>query len=255
MLEVSTRTLRPRRFLRTEDDVRRPLVRSITIEDSTGTRVFERSVGTRRPDQPRIIIPDRIARLDGSHTRPRIERLAKYGGVDVARVKVAGGGPCNADWIDEARRKALRCMPKGVVNQYTQACAKEGVDPNDPDACAQALRWITTGQENTALIAIGAFLLTITLDAALKPEMIAVNDTPSENIIVTSIQYGTVNMGIGGSISGAMFSTLSELGGYRISGSNWLYPGQKVKIGGTAIAQIAASTLVGMVSGFTDAPG
>jgi hypothetical protein len=173
-----------------------------------------------------------------------------------AEVRVAGCNGNGNDWIDQAKREAAACMPNYIPNNAANACpTKADGTPND---CKRTgLREVTIAGQNPAQLAAGApWQIIISPQAPILPLFVTINGVQAPNVVVSSIFYGTVNMLVGGVVSGEEFSTLNEQGGYRLPSSFWLTPGMTATFSGTALAAIAsAGLLVVGIFGLTNAPG
>lgn len=203
---------------------------------------------------------------------------------------VTAGCPGGGDWIDKAKRDALRCLPGQPGAPGCAPCGTGGApmqpynpnnlppgtvvtlpngtpyvigqqQPNQPpqghmdDDCDSALREVSIGAQWTtgALVAGDAWVVNITVGARFKPLLLTIDPTPAAAVRVTGIVYGVTNMMIGGTIPGTNFSSGNNQGGYRLKGP-WIYPGQTIQVSGVATAAVAANLLVVGSFGLTDAP-
>jgi hypothetical protein len=167
-------------------------------------------------------------------------------------------GASGNDWLEQARRDAIQCLPESLRNQVMGGCACDANGNPTKNACGatKGLRPVSIGAVNTVIAAAGSQTISLSPQAPFKPEMLSINGAQAPNVnSISAIMYGPTSMLIGGVLSGEMFSTLNEQGGYRLPYEGWLYPGQTISVTLSSIAGIAAGALVVMAYGFTTSPG
>ena len=202
-----------------------------------------------------------LTRVLADRPMPRVRRAGpRYPAPLPQPVRVQGyprvAGCCaGEDLISSFAMRAQQCLPPAVQKRM-------GCDPNNPNGaggpngCASPTRRVPVGGANAvAVVANGAFAVTITLAAAFFPVMIGIPALTAVSLTVTGIQYGTVNKLIGTQVAGEAFSYANETGGYVLEGAEWLTSGQTIVITGTSVAAFAIGALAIDVHGLTNVPG
>lgn len=169
---------------------------------------------------------------------------------------IVGGGCGGDDYIENAKRQALNCLPPGMRGMSANGACQPKLDANgnpirdaagNPvvEDCGDKLPDRTIGgQQAGALAAAAAFSVTINVQEPFMPLTLSIPDNVAGSVKITSIMYGTDSMLPAAMVSGGSFSNKNTVGGYRLKGKKWLWPGQTIVIAGTAVAAIAADLLM-----------
>lgn len=146
---------------------------------------------------------------------------------------------------------------QGLAAQAGQNIYGQAPQNVTPDNCSAAgLRYVPLGAAVGAVGAATATSATISPQAPFLPYAIVLGPTANaDDLIVTSIKFGTVEMLIGGSLNGELFVNTAFQPGWRVPSNHWIVPGQTIVVSGTSIGAIAANALFAQVYGFTNAPG